>query len=932
MREMKINSKLIAAGLGALASLALAGTARAEVALSELMDLGAGFTDVSFSRVEVNRRTSRVSLTATVDNDSTDTIRTPAYLGIEDIDRAGVSVLEPDGVSEEGIPFFQLGDEPVPPGESVSVRVAFDVPARMRFSFTPRVYGETTPEDARRFPRADADARPDSGLPPLEVELIGTGSDEDGEIVLYEWDFEDDGEYDYSSADSGSTMHTYELPGRYTAVLRVTDDEGLHDRDEVTVRVYETDDIPPTVTITPADGSTIETTTPVITVAYSDDDSGVVTSTLRILLDGQDITGAFTITPTQATYTANLTIAPHRIEASISDERDNLGQATSDFTVFIPGFQALPDCSPTTGVTPLTVTFRSRGEFQGGSIVRYRWDFEGDGRFDTSDSVARDYQRTIDDAGIVNAVLQVTNNLGQTASATCTIEVGGNVPTASANAAPSNGAIPLDVDFTCTGNDPDGTIVQYEWDFEGDGTFDFSSPTTGNVMHTYDQEGTFIAVCRVTDNDGQSALARTTTTSIRPGPPGSPSVEATAAPTEGDAPLDVALDGAAIDDGQIVQWEWDFEGDGTFDYTSATSPATTHTYAAGGVFPATLRVTDDDGNTGIDTVGVTVNLTANLTIPDDTFDPVAGETVNVRTTVSAGVPVRVLIKDAEGNVVRTLVDEFRPDGTYDDPWDGRSDPADPSDPTDNGQLLPQGVYYSILEYDFSGETMVVDLTNASVSERYNPPRNSLPRSFSPFDDDLLTINFTVPANRGASEIQAFVGLFNTDTRFITLLDREPLGVGPHTIHWDGIDTQLNLAEPPPGDQFLFGIFGFTLPANAIMLQSAPVISNVSVDPNYFDPATPDFLTPDNPVATVTYDLDKMADVSLTVTNLSTGVVLAEVQQPGASQGADLTIAWDGHAQDDGLFADAGDYRLALQATDTTGNTSIVRYALVRVFY
>ena len=106
---------------------------------------------------------------------------------------------------------------------------------------------------------------------------------------------------------------------------------------------------------------------------------------------------------------------------------------------------------------------------------------------------------------------------------------------------------------------------------------------------------------------------------------------------------------------------------------------------------------------------------------------------------------------------------------------------------------------------------------------------------------------------------------------------------------------------------------------------------MTVTPNFFDPSTPDFLTPASPRATVTYDLDKLADVELTVTNLQNGRVLRRVRQVNVPAGQGRTIAWDGHAED-GLFVDKGNYRLTVRATDATGNASLVRGALVRVFY
>lgn len=62
-----------------------------------------------------------------------------------------------------------------------------------------------------------------------------------------------------------------------------------------------------------------------------------------------------------------------------------------------------------------------------------------------------------------------------------------------------------EVQFLGIGEDPDGTIDKYEWDFNGDGTFDWSSSTTGETTHSYPLEGTYHAVLRVTDDDGATA-------------------------------------------------------------------------------------------------------------------------------------------------------------------------------------------------------------------------------------------------------------------------------------------------------------------------------------------------------------------------------------------------------------------------------------------
>ena len=81
------------------------------------------------------------------------------------------------------------------------------------------------------------------------------------------------------------------------------------------------------------------------------------------------------------------------------------------------------------------------------------------------------------------------------------------------------------VPFRGIAGDGDGTVVRYEWDFEGDGVFDYSSPTTGYVDHVYPPNPTLVgqtvnitAVLRVTDN-ARSADTDTRVVALRYEPP-----------------------------------------------------------------------------------------------------------------------------------------------------------------------------------------------------------------------------------------------------------------------------------------------------------------------------------------------------------------------------------------------------------------------------
>ena len=82
-------------------------------------------------------------------------------------------------------------------------------------------------ETMSRYPTAQASLEAFSVDLNETVTFTGTGTDSDGQIVKYEWDFEGDGIYDFSSAETGVTTHAYTVPGVYTPVFRVTDNEFL---------------------------------------------------------------------------------------------------------------------------------------------------------------------------------------------------------------------------------------------------------------------------------------------------------------------------------------------------------------------------------------------------------------------------------------------------------------------------------------------------------------------------------------------------------------------------------------------------------------------------------------------------------------------------------------------------------------------------------
>ncbi len=123
-------------------------------------------------------------------------------------------------------------------------------------------------------------------------------------------------------------------------------------------------------------------------------------------------------------------------------------------------------------------------------------------------------------------------------------------------------------------------------------------------------------VVRVSDRAGNEAVARRTF-AVTVAPRGSPSVDASATPSAGEAPLRVAFEGSgAAPGGAILRWEWYF-GDGA----TAVGRRVAHVYASEGTFDVTLRALDDTGAVAIARTSVAVSPCPGVCAPPDAGRP-----------------------------------------------------------------------------------------------------------------------------------------------------------------------------------------------------------------------------------------------------------------------------------------------------------------------
>jgi parallel beta-helix repeat protein len=165
-------------------------------------------------------------------------------------------------------------------------------------------------------------------------------------------------------------------------------------------------------------------------------------------------------------------------------------------------------------------------------------------------------------------------------------------------------------DASCS-SDPDNDVLQFRWDFDGDGVFDTTLSTDPTASFTWYDEYAGDAIVDVFDGtEWVLDWAQVIVNNV------APAIEPLSAPVESEGKV-VILTGTAADPGSddlTFTWSW---GDGTPNtatfypsngvYPMDISEVATHVYGDNGVFTVTLTVEDDDGGTTTVTTTVTVN-------------------------------------------------------------------------------------------------------------------------------------------------------------------------------------------------------------------------------------------------------------------------------------------------------------------------------------
>ncbi len=429
--------------------------------------------------------------------------------------------------------------------------------------------------------QAVASASPTSGAAPLAVQFTGAASGGTSPYVFH-WTFGDGS----SGSMTQDPVHTYNFTGTFPVQLTVTDASARTAKAFLNTTVLSG---PPPLTATvqanPSSGSLPLTVVLTSVVSggippyvwgwnFGDGSTGT----------GENITHTF---QSVGTFTVALTVVD---SATSSVVRTVNVTATPTSTPLLVRASA----SPSSGAVPLTVALN--GTATGGlPSYRFSWDY-GDGSLG---SAAENPTHTFNGSGTYPVRLVVTDQLGQQATASLNVTVGGGSLALTTTASPVFGPVGTVVRFQAL---PTGGRSPYAvtWSFD-----DGSGPASGlSPTHSFAYAGSFLVHAWVNDSEVPSrSAAATTTVTVYPAGSVPLSVTLSALPDPVDVGSTLTFQAEPAGGVPPYAYAWGGLPPGCTGGSSQSLPCTP---TSAGHFNVSLTVTDRNASTASATVEVGV--------------------------------------------------------------------------------------------------------------------------------------------------------------------------------------------------------------------------------------------------------------------------------------------------------------------------------------
>ena len=228
--------------------------------------------------------------------------------------------------------------------------------------------------------------------------------------------------------------------------------------------------------------------------------------------------------------------------------------------------------------------------------LEVRWDWEGDGTWDTGYTTLKTASYSYHTVGTYSVTLEVRDSGGLTAVTSLQVYIASIPPAARFTVSPASGdtatLFTVDASSSSTGGDGAGTFL-VRWDWTSDGMWDTSLSTAKTATHRFTTAGTYTVTLQIVD-DGTGMTAATTgqlQVSAQNTPPAASFALSPA--LTGDIATQFTLDPSASSDAEDSSAQLAFRvdwGDG-----DGFQPGLAHSYDSPGTYTVTLEATDTGG-------------------------------------------------------------------------------------------------------------------------------------------------------------------------------------------------------------------------------------------------------------------------------------------------------------------------------------------------
>jgi hypothetical protein len=351
--------------------------------------------------------------------------------------------------------------------------------------------------------------RPDSWIMSIDpnpaiygevVHFDGDGHDEDGYIVNWSWYSHRDG---YLSSSQSFSTGDLSVGGHQITFCAVDNDGFWSHCDYSNLTIEEVPNDRPQAWIDDINPNPAEYQLPVFFFGDAFDNDGYIVEWIwNSSIDGF-------LSDDAMFESDNLSIGMHSISFMAMDDRGSWSEAAY---ITLEVFEAPPNYPPVVDSITLTpseptekgmqIEFEGQWSDDNNNVVEYEWYSSIDGLL-SADSQFVSHDLSL---GMHEISLRVMDYEGLWSDYKYTTHEVFVIPMA--NAGEDVDVLPyLPIQFSGFGiTDEDDVIVKYEWDFDGDGIFEWSSTETGLVTYVYNQDGVYHTEFRVTNSAGYTAL------------------------------------------------------------------------------------------------------------------------------------------------------------------------------------------------------------------------------------------------------------------------------------------------------------------------------------------------------------------------------------------------------------------------------------------